>query len=220
MSDYVSTKRAMKRYAPLHGIKIPPGFNPNTDVWGDHARALAWNVSAHLQASGHKDVPHSRGCTAMLTWHLVRFMPAAVALGYVSAYWYSHRDASHYSYPSHSAARMQVGAFPSVATWTDCSGMIRCQWHQLGWPDPAGAGYGIWGNSEGMLAHARAHGRLISRGSERMGDIVTYSGGVGHAELVVARGRVLTNGNEAGPYYRGIGQHSGTMHICRVAPFL
>lgn len=138
----------------------------------------------------------------------------------VADYWYAHRAQTRYSYPDHNMDRMKCPHFPGVAPWTDCSGMIRCMWQQLGWPDPAGAGYAVWGNSDSFIAQARAHGKLIPLGQEKAGDIACYVGGVGHAELVVRRGVVLTNGSEAGPYYKPIAQHSGKLYICRLAPFV
>ena len=138
---------------------------------------------------------------------------------YAAGVWYSKRALTHYSYPAHNLQRMTCPPLPGVARWTDCSGMIRCIWQQLNWPDPAGAGYGVWGNSDSFIQQTRNRGKFVSPGSEKAGDIVCYTGGVGHAELVVARGKVLTNGNEAGPYYRGLGQHAGRMYICRLYPF-
>lgn len=134
--------------------------------------------------------------------------------------WYSKRALTHYSYPDHNLERMNCPPLPGVAKWTDCSGMIRCIWKQLGWPDPAGMNYAIWGNSDAIIQRTRNYGKFIPLGSEKAGDIACYTGGVGHAELVVARGKVLTNGNEAGPYYRAIGQHAGRLYICRLAPFV
>lgn len=81
------------------------------------------------------------------------------------------------------------------------------------WPDPARADYAVWGNSDSFILNARNFGRFVPLGQERVGDIACYVGGVGHAELVVARGRVLTNGSEAGPYYRPIAHHSGKVYI-------
>jgi len=144
-----------------------------------------------------------------------RRMTPAKRLLRVADYWYAHRNETHYSYPDHNLERMKCPRFPGVAPWTDCSGMIRCMWSQLNrmqpgrWPDPAGNDYGVWGNSDSFIAQARKRGKLIPLGQEKLGDIACYVGGVGHAELVIRRGVVLTNGNEAGPYYPKIAQHSG-----------
>jgi hypothetical protein len=144
----------------------------------------------------------------------------------VADYWYVHRAASRYSYPTHNPDRMTCPEFPGVAPWTDCSGMVRCMWWQLNqmqpgrWPDPARADYAVWGNSDSFILNARNFGKFIPLGSAQTGDIACYVGGVGHAELVTKRGTVLTNGSEAGPYYRPIAQHSGRLYICRLAPFV
>ena len=221
MSEHKDVKRAMVVYAVKHGIRYKDltGLRFN-DAWGDAARGLAWRVSAHLHSHKHPEVRQSTGCTARLLWALLPQMPDAVALGYVAGYWYSHRDQTRYSYPAHNLSRMRCPKMPGVAAWTDCSGMVRCMWQQLGWPDPARSNYAVWGNSDSFIANAKAHGRLIALGSERRGDIACYVGGVGHAELVTRRGRVLTNGSDAGPYYKGIAQHSGKLYICRLAPFV
>jgi hypothetical protein len=145
---------------------------------------------------------------------------AAERLKYAADIWYLKRAQTHYSYPWHNLLRMQCPSLPGVAPWTDCSGMIRCMWKQLGWPDPTGMGYSTWGNSDAIIQRTRNYGKFISPGNEQLGDIACYTGGVGHAELVISRGLVLTNGNDAGPYHRGLGQHSGSMYICRLFPFV
>jgi len=219
---YRTRKTAMASECKRLGINIADikGFNARTDAWGPGAWGVAWRLSDYLHEHGHPEI----ASTAFPTKPFVAYLcahtkPQRLLLDAVGI-WFAKRGQTHYSYPAHSALRMQCPPLPGVAQWTDCSGMIRCIWQQLGWPDPAATAYRDWGNSEGMLAHARARGKLIPLGNEKLGDIVTYSGGVGHAELVVARGKVFTNGNEAGPYYRAIGKHSGVMHICRLAPFL
>jgi len=232
MKDHLVVKRAMAVYARKSGIayKDLTGLRFN-NAWGDAARGLAWRVSGHIHEHHIKSVPQSTGCTARLLWALLPCMPIKTALAYVEAYWYSHRNETRYSYPEHSALRMACQLMPGVAPWTDCSGMIRCMWWQLNeacerlgfkhiWPDPAGAGYGVWGNSESFIVQGKKNGKVVRLGAEQHGDIACYTGGVGHAELVTKRGTVLTNGNDAGPYYKGIAQHSGKLTIVRLAPFV
>lgn len=136
---------------------------------------------------------------------------------------YAKRAIIRYSYPYHNAQRwsgiVRRIKPPNVPPYADCSSWVIWVYWVCGFPDPAGTGY-RWGTSETIYYHCRAHGKFIKRGQEQAGDIVVYRGGVGHAELVTARGTVLTNGQDIGPVYRPIGAHSGQMYICRFKPFL
>lgn len=238
LRDHRNVKRAMRLYVARHDLaaEIPlvhrRGLKLN-DAWGEHARAYAWAVSAHLKATAHHDLPHARGCTQALTYALLAYMPPAVALDYVQSYWYAHRNATHYSWPAHNPARNDVPDFGirgAVARWTDCSGGIRCMWEQLdrifrrartgAWPDPAGTGDADWGSSFTIEANCRRVGRFVSRSEVRFGDIVCFEGGVGHAQLYIRGGQAWSNGQEAGPLYVPAFDHPGRVVICRMPPFV
>jgi len=205
------------------------GFDWRTPIVGAPARRLISDMKRHYGCK-----PAYGGCSGSFNVPFLNRLEsevhpketAAEQLLEACAVWYAKRAQTHYSYPQHSAERMDCPPLPGVAPWTDCSGMVRCLWWQLDqkhpgeWPDPAGAAYAVWGNSDSIIDHCRNFGESVALGSERTGDIACYVGGVGHAELVTARGTVLTNGNEAGPYYRPIGRHSGRLYICRLRPFL
>lgn len=215
----IQRKKWLKAWALATKTPIPKGF-ALTGVMGTQARALlqAYQKSVGLAQTGKWNAPTTEKLKA---WYERTHKPTnEQRLQYAIDVWYAKRDQTHYSYPHHNAQRMTCPPLPGVAPWTDCSGMIRCMWKQLGWPDPAGQGYAVWGNSDAFIMRARNYGKFIPRGSEKLGDIACYQDGkVGHAELVVSRGRVLTNGNEAGPYYRALGAHSGRLYVCRLAPF-
>jgi hypothetical protein len=209
-------KRALRKWAVTTRHPVPKGFAIST-ARGNAYRTLisAFSVAHKLPAVDHW---YADNLTFLEDWYPkpsnAQKLQSAVNI------WYAKRDQTHYSYPAHNMQRMQTPPLPGVATWTDCSGMIRCMWKQLGWPDPAGQNYAVWGSSESFIQRAYNYGKFITPGNERLGDIACYRGGVGHAELVVAKGQVLTNGNELGPYYRGLGLHSGKMYIVRLAPFV
>lgn len=226
MRDHLQTKRAMRRLATTRpALKKDDELQAYVrrlvmnDAWGTPAREVAWRVSAFQKVNVDRDIPHSRGCTQMLTLSLVREMAPAVALRYLIEFYYAHRAATRYSYPDHNGERMKVPRI-GVPPWTDCSGMIRCQWWQAGWPDPAGAAYAVSGNSESFIAQTRRVGAFVRPGQERLGDIVCFRGGVGHAQLVTKRGVCLSNGQDAGPLYVPAFAHSGEVFVCRLPPFV
>lgn len=219
MPSLTARKKALARKAKTYGIRIPRGF-----VWfiprnGRPTRKL---IVAVKRWKGIKpyDTSWSPALVELLfptPAHVKRFLEVCEVS-------YEKRALIHYSYPAHTNERWMGISHrirpPRVPTWADCSSWAFWVWWACGFPDPTNTGYG-WGTSESIYYACKAgRGKFVRRGREQVGDWVIYRGGVGHAELVIAPGLVLSNGQEAGPEKRPLGVHSGQMYICRFKPFL
>ena len=144
---------------------------------------------------------------------------------HVAAVCYAHRWQIHYSSPYHDYERNYgiehditlPKLIAGATTWADCSSAVRYWYWLCGFPDPMGADYqGNGGNSATLFER----GEVVGLGREIPGDVACYGpGGDEHAALVVAKGRVLSNG-EYPEVYEWITEHSGPLAIRRFQPFV
>lgn len=80
---------------------------------------------------------------------------------------------------------------------TDCSGFATLIYKTSGCPDPNAFGYNGYGYTGTMLNH----GRAVSPGSPRVGDLIFYGRPVvEHVAIYVGAGKVVSHGSEGGPY--------------------
>jgi cell wall-associated NlpC family hydrolase len=98
---------------------------------------------------------------------------------------------------------------PKLPFTTDCSGFVTMAYRYAGAPDPNGNGY----DGQGYTGTLLAHGRKITAGAVRPGDVVVYgckSVPTGHhAAVVTAVGKATAEGIETASH----GQESGPFTI-------
>jgi hypothetical protein len=219
----IRRKRALERWAKSRHIPRPEGFHALTPRMGAPAHTLLktfQRLHPPLAVTGLWNGPTLR--------RIERWFPndaKAIATGKlleVCRFSEANRWRTGYSYPAHIAQRMDGISRnirpPQIPPWMDCSSWVLWVFWVCGFPSPCGT-Y-AWGSSWTMLDHAKnGHAKRIYKGFEKAGDLVIYDSGVGHVEICVGRGRVMTNGSDSGPETRTLGAHSGNMTIYRFSPF-
>ena len=118
---------------------------------------------------------------------------------------YMHKDQVHYTQGPRrwegitNRCRAHMGRYPHNA---DCSSYVTwCLWDAFGGPN---AGADVVNGSHwtaGYTGTLKQHGRRVTLANAVSGDLVHYGPGTGaHVAIVVANGKVISHGGEAGPH--------------------
>lgn len=164
--NYPRLKHRMKAYAVDHHLEIPPGFDPDTDVFGDGAKKLAWRVSGDLVA--HKRMKSQTDRPQPL-WDF--FFPQATPSAFRSrlVHAYDHLNGVTYG----STRQREIAAFcgiPWTLPWCAATFWFAAK-HEAGYNGPHAENVAFVPSWE---TFAQAHGLIVPFRAALPGMAVTF----------------------------------------------
>lgn len=203
--DVLATKRGLARAG--HGTlgwatRSGPGAGPR---W--RTRMIAFQKEKGLQADGiygpetHKRLSRYFDDYAVWLYAGQRTRTKRDQIAAAALYFHSINYRVHYTQGAGRMSIVRNKLRPPIPlptqVYEDCSSFVTGLYWIAGAPDPNGRGYDGYGFT-GTLAE---HGKAVSLADARPGDLLFYGHGVPwhHVAVLVANGRAVSHGSEAGP---------------------